>query len=236
MVKTLWGTIPDINTKIDNLTQSPLKYQGFWDADTNTPDITTGTFNAGDFFFVSVAGTQNTVDYNVHDEVIFNGTTWERKPYINSDFQSWQYKNSVYDSGINSPSLDLKAVTLPFVISDQKNFLGGTELELNNSSSNFLFQEGDIIEIKVNFFLELNVTGNAVVIDLREGTTTLSNAMVDTNKQLDTEHTMVFRDIIITSSMATNGLNVAVTDIASGGSYLDMYDIYFSITKKGNSL
>lgn len=243
MVKTLWRTIPDINTKVDNILSTPtaLKYQGFWDADNNLPDLSTDTYNAGDFFFVSEEGTQDldgegAVDYKVHDEVIFNGNSWDRKPYVNTTLESWVYKNAVYDSDVVGPSLDLKAETLPFVISDQKNFLGGTGSELDDSLSSFLFQEGDIIEIKVTFFLELNVTGNALVLQLREGTNYITDAMVDTNKQLDTNHTVVFRDVIISSSMATNGLNVVVSDIASGGTYLDMYDIYFSITKKGTNL
>lgn len=235
MIKTLWRAIPDINTRIDNIPQTPLKYKGFWDASTNTPDLTAGTFNAGDFFFVSVDGTQDGIDYTLHDEVIFNGTTWDKKPYATSTTESWLYKDLNHDSDLATSSLDLKTVLLPFNISSNVSLKGSTTSSTHDGT-NFKFIEGDVIEIKVTFFMELNVTGNAVVIDVFENNQMVCNAMVDTNKQLDTNHTVIFRDIVVTSSMVTNGLDIVVSDIASGGTYIDMYDIYFSITKKGNIL
>ena len=64
-----------------------VTYKGIWDADTNTPDITTDVsgFNAGDFYNVIAPGTHDLgsgdVDFINGDEVIFDGANWVRKPY-----------------------------------------------------------------------------------------------------------------------------------------------------------
>jgi hypothetical protein len=55
-----------------------VKYQGTWDADTNTPTLTTTPPEKGWYYKVSVAGTFETVDYEVGDWIISNGTAWEK--------------------------------------------------------------------------------------------------------------------------------------------------------------
>ena len=68
--------------KIDALVSGSLNYLGAWDADSNTPTLADGTGTANDFYKVSVAGNANLgsgiVTYNVGDDVIYNGTIWER--------------------------------------------------------------------------------------------------------------------------------------------------------------
>ncbi len=58
-------------------------YKGTWNANTNTPTITSGTGANGDFYKVAVAGT-TTIDgvstWAEGDEVRFNGTVWQRVP------------------------------------------------------------------------------------------------------------------------------------------------------------
>ncbi len=55
---------------------SGSEYQGAWDADTNTPDITlTGSEVNGAFYRVSVSGTYDGVDYEYGDMIIYNATT-----------------------------------------------------------------------------------------------------------------------------------------------------------------
>ncbi len=55
-----------------------VEYQGTWDADTNTPTLTTTPPEKGWYYKVSVAGTFETVDYEVGDWIISNGTAWEK--------------------------------------------------------------------------------------------------------------------------------------------------------------
>ncbi len=64
-----------------------VSYKGIWNPDTNTPDITTDVsgFANGDFYNVIANGTRDLgggdVDFINGDEVIFDGTDWQRKPY-----------------------------------------------------------------------------------------------------------------------------------------------------------
>ena len=66
------------------LTIDAMEYQGKWNADTNTPTLADGIGTDGDFYIVSVAGTQDlgggSISFNVNDSVIYNGTRWERIP------------------------------------------------------------------------------------------------------------------------------------------------------------
>ena len=55
-------------------------YKGTWDANINTPDVTSGSPVAGWYYRCTTAGTYNSVAYSVGDDIIYNGTTWERIP------------------------------------------------------------------------------------------------------------------------------------------------------------
>ena len=60
-------------------------YQGEWNADTNTPTLTSSTGTEGHYYRVNVAGT-TTLDgisvWDLGDEVLFNGTVWVKRPNI----------------------------------------------------------------------------------------------------------------------------------------------------------
>ena len=79
------GSIPtsgeDLKADIDlQLTQPAASedsgYRGLWDANTNTPDLTTldPSPNVGDFFFVSQTGNYLGVDYSINDRIQYNGS------------------------------------------------------------------------------------------------------------------------------------------------------------------
>jgi hypothetical protein len=56
-------------------------YQGTWNADTNTPTLTSSVGTAGHYYIVSVAGSTNLngiTSWAVGDWAIFNGTQWDR--------------------------------------------------------------------------------------------------------------------------------------------------------------
>lgn len=71
------GTVP-----LDQLPFSVADYLGAWDADTNTPTLADGVGNNGDFYTVSVAGTQDLGSGNITfaegNIVIYNGTIWQK--------------------------------------------------------------------------------------------------------------------------------------------------------------
>jgi hypothetical protein len=58
-----------------------LKYDGTWNASTNTPTITSGVGTDGEFYIVSVAGTTNVDginDWQVGDWIVFHDTAWQK--------------------------------------------------------------------------------------------------------------------------------------------------------------
>ena len=70
----------------DDVLIGGLVFQGLWDASTNTPTLADGTGTAGDFYMVSVAGSQDlgsgSISFDVDDYVLYNsGGTWEKHPH-----------------------------------------------------------------------------------------------------------------------------------------------------------
>ena len=70
------------------LTQTALEYLGTWDANTNTPALADGIGDLGDFYIVSVAGSQDlgsgVIAFDVGDWVVYDGSLWERSPNSNA--------------------------------------------------------------------------------------------------------------------------------------------------------
>jgi hypothetical protein len=68
-----------VSSFINNI--GALVYKGTWDAATNTPTLTSGVGNKGDYYYVNVAGNTNLdgiTDWQVGDFAIFNGATWQK--------------------------------------------------------------------------------------------------------------------------------------------------------------
>ena len=58
-----------------------LNYQGAWNANTNTPTLTSSVGTKGYYYVVSVAGTTNLngiTDWQVGDWAVFNGSVWQK--------------------------------------------------------------------------------------------------------------------------------------------------------------
>ena len=64
------------------LPESAMEYKGQWNAKTNTPALADGTGTKGDFYIVSVSGTQNLGSGNIqcfeNDRIIYDGSVWSR--------------------------------------------------------------------------------------------------------------------------------------------------------------
>lgn len=85
------------------LTQTGLTYKGAWNANTNTPTLTSGVGTAGDYYIVSVAGNTDldgTIDWQVGDWAIFEGTTSMWQKIDNHDVQAY---NTVENQGVALP-------------------------------------------------------------------------------------------------------------------------------------
>ena len=64
------------------LPESVMEYKGQWNAETNTPTLADGTGTKGDFYIVSVSGTQNlgsgNIQFSENDRIIYDGSVWSR--------------------------------------------------------------------------------------------------------------------------------------------------------------
>ena len=64
------------------LPESAMEYKGQWNAETNTPTLADGTGTKGDFYIVSVGGTQNlgsgNIQFSANDRIIYDGSVWSR--------------------------------------------------------------------------------------------------------------------------------------------------------------
>ena len=65
----------------EQLPESAMELKGYWDASTNTPTLIDGTGTLGNFYLVSVAGSQNlgsgTQYFAVGSRVLYDGSIWK---------------------------------------------------------------------------------------------------------------------------------------------------------------
>lgn len=75
------GQIQGIDTKLGSITSGSLTYLGLWNANTNSPTITSSSGAAGNFYIVGTSGA-TTINGNStwyqNDWIYFTGTVWER--------------------------------------------------------------------------------------------------------------------------------------------------------------
>ena len=55
-----------------------LEYKGTWDASTDSPSLPSASGVKGNYYVVSVTGVYETIDYEVGDWIVSNGTIWEK--------------------------------------------------------------------------------------------------------------------------------------------------------------
>ena len=118
------------------------KFIGNWDASTNTPTLADGTGDEGNWYNVSVAGTQDLgsgpITYTVGDEVKYNGTIWvkldrasdswsktaadEISPAIDGD--KVNLRTGALRDANSSADVPLSSATDPALLTIKKNLLG----------------------------------------------------------------------------------------------------------------
>jgi hypothetical protein len=104
-IKLTSGAVDGYFLKTDsdgNATWTPISasqvYKGTWNADTNTPTLADSTGVQGHYYRVTTAGTSDlddsrssgkrSISYDVGDDVIHNGTFWERVPGVGYTLQT----------------------------------------------------------------------------------------------------------------------------------------------------
>jgi hypothetical protein len=88
-----------------------ITYQGTWNASTNSPTLASGVGTKGFLYKVSTAGT-TTLDgisqWNVGDQVVFNGTTWDKIDGVASEVVSFNTRVGT----ISLTTADVNAVSV----------------------------------------------------------------------------------------------------------------------------
>ena len=70
-----------VSTLGGGTTTGQLTYKGTWNANLNSPTLTSGVGTLNNYYVVNVAGSTNLdgiTSWNVGDWAIFNGTVWEK--------------------------------------------------------------------------------------------------------------------------------------------------------------
>jgi hypothetical protein len=73
------GTVPI--SQLPSAVLGALSYQGTWNANTNTPTLTSSVGTKGYYYVVNVAGTTNlngVTDWQIGDWAVYNGTAWQK--------------------------------------------------------------------------------------------------------------------------------------------------------------
>ena len=120
-----------------------LNYKGNWDSLTNSPTIASGVGISGDFYKVSVPSSGVTVIdgesvWEIDDQVLFNGTVWQRIPATSIDnapieltgSQTLTQLDTVYL--INATVADA-VITIPDAVLQN----GGKEIQIIKNSGDF---------------------------------------------------------------------------------------------------
>ena len=68
-------------TELPSVLTGAVVYQGIWNANTNSPTLSSGVGTKGQYYKVNIAGSTNidgTNSWSINDMIIFNGTRWDK--------------------------------------------------------------------------------------------------------------------------------------------------------------
>lgn len=125
------------------LPESTMEFMGTWDASTNTPTLTDGTGRNGNFYVVSVAGTQTfggvAISFNVNDRIIYNGVTASWTKLSSGDVRT---VNSIKPDATGNITLDATDVNAVKTINNRSPQEGTGNINLESLSINGQFFNG----------------------------------------------------------------------------------------------
>lgn len=125
------------------LPESTMEFMGTWDASTNTPTLTDGTGRNGNFYVVSVAGTQTfggvAISFNVNDRIIYNGATASWTKLSSGDVRT---VNSIKPDATGNITLDAPDVNAVKTINHRSPQEGTGNINLESLSINGQFFNG----------------------------------------------------------------------------------------------
>ena len=171
------------------LPESAMEYKGQWNAETNTPALADGTGTKGDFYIVSVSGTQNLGSGNVqffeNDRIIYDGSVWSRLSAgdvktVNSVLPA---NGNVALTGENIPVSATNATLLSAPLT--------TDRYADSSVTNAKIADNAVTNAKIKDPVSVDKGGTGAT-SAKDAFTNLANGLSESSNPLDTEY-MIYK-------------------------------------------
>ena len=189
------ATGAQIQTAINTAVTGVLKYDGTWDASTNTPTLTSGSGTVGEYYIVSVAGSTNLdgiTDWAVGDWAVFSDQAtdaWQKIDNTQVGNVTGSGANTripIWNSSSNLTSdsgLTFNTSTNLLTVGGQVNWSGGHSGESNSAYDNMITAFSDSGSSTITLTLTQQDGGTLTTsFSNPQGTTTPSNTQTFTNK------------------------------------------------------
>ena len=207
-------------------------YQGTWDADTNTPELTSGTGTKGFYYIVSVSGTTSIDGISVwtaNDWIVFDGAGWDK--IDNSTVNVLQTPLTGYVVGSNTALSSTNTILAAFgYIQGQLN----NKSNISNGTQNYLpyFSTSDTISVSTIYHSPTSNNGGSSTIINSNNTSTESLTVNDysNNKLLGIRNDARF--IFKASTLQINDINNTESSAIYIGSGDNVYSTHLYIASR----
>ena len=189
------ATGAQIQTAINTAVTGVLKYDGVWNASTNSPTLTSGSGTVGEYYIVSVAGSTNLdgiTDWAVGDWAVFSDQAtdaWQKIDNTqvgNVTGSGSSGRVAVWNGASNITSdtgLTFNTSTNLLTIGGQVNWSGGSSAESNDAYDNTITGFSDSGSSTITLTLTQRDGGTLTTsFSNPQGTTTADNSQTFTNK------------------------------------------------------
>jgi hypothetical protein len=156
-----------------------LTYKGLWDANANSPALTSSVGTAGDFYIVSVPGTTNLngiTDWQVSDWAIFEGGVWQK--IDNHDTQAYStikdesttlpQRTVIKFAGTGVTATDSSGETLVTIPSITSDYARGNTLTVDavyGNDTNAALNPNSVPFLTITAALAAASSGNNVIVN-----------------------------------------------------------------------
>lgn len=180
------------------LPESAMEYKGQWNAETNTPTLADGTGSKGDFYIVSVAGTQNlgsgNIQFSANDRIIYDGSVWARLSAgdVNTVNNVLPTNGNVALTGENIPvsSTDSTLLSAPLTTDRYADSSVTTEKIANNAVTTEKIADNAVTNAKIKEPISV-AKGGTGATTAENGFNTLANGVRDSAKPVDKEMVLI---------------------------------------------
>ena len=211
------ATQQSIKAYVDNKITGVLTYQGTWNADTNTPTLSSGSGTPGYYYIVSVAGSTNLdgiTDWAVGDWAVFSDQATDAWQKIDNTAVG-----NVSGSGVNNRLVLWSGTST--VDSDSDFYVDGDTIYTNNLGATGSFSIGGDIN-KTSGDLTLDVAGDIILdadgadIWLKDGGTEFG-LLANTNNNLVIMSRGQDKDIIFKGNDNGSTISALTLDMSEAG-------------------